>query len=79
MINTVAEHFRADVFYLSIITIFFAFILLLVALMTFKKPAGIEHADKSIKRGIEIAWALIPFVMMIVMLIPIINMAGHGL
>lgn len=78
MINTAAEHFRVDIFYLSIITIVFVCILLLTALLTFKKPAGIEHTDKSIQRGIEIAWALIPLVMIAVMLVPIINMSGLG-
>ena len=76
MLNTIAAHFRTDVFYLSLITIFFVFILLLTALLTFKKPAGVETV--SIKRGVEIVWALIPFVMMVVMLVPIVNMAGHG-
>lgn len=77
LFHQVNAHLRTDVFYLSIVTLFFVFILLLAALLTFKKPVNVDAdgGNKNIKWGVELVWALIPFVMLFVMLIPIVRMA----
>ncbi len=58
-------HLRASLFYLSCATTLIVFILLIAALITFHKPKS--------NFGLEIVWSVIPFVMLFVMLVPIIN------
>lgn len=59
-------HLRESVFYVSSITIILVFILLIVAMIRFQK--------RKVNFGLEIVWAVIPFVMLFVMMTPIVNM-----
>ncbi|EKD77179.1 MAG: hypothetical protein ACD_42C00450G0001 [uncultured bacterium] len=65
-------HLRTSIFCLSCVAIAVAFILLLVASITFQKPVR-----GSVSRGAEIVWAVIPLVMLSVMLIPVANVFVH--
>ena len=59
-------HLRDSVFYLSCVIALIVFIVLIGALISFQKSKS--------NFGVEIVWAVIPFVMLFVMMIPVINM-----
>lgn len=65
-LHHVNVHLRDSIFCLSIATTVIVFILLTVALLTFQKPKS--------QLGTEVVWAVIPFVMLFVMMIPIVNL-----
>ncbi|HLB55722.1 MAG TPA: hypothetical protein VJK30_00125 [Coxiellaceae bacterium] len=58
-------HLRDYVFYLSSITACIVFVLVIGALIAFEKPKSIF--------GAELVWVMIPFVMLFVMMIPVMN------
>lgn len=72
------DHLRIWLFYLSMATLFSAFVLLFVALITYKKSLHAAGAEKKYQRCVELLWAMIPLLMLCVMLIPIVNMVLHS-
>lgn len=72
-LHTASAHLRTSVLYLASVAIIVSIVLLFVASLTFEKqPNDINKYAKTQQKDHWI-WAIIPFVMMLVMLVPIIN------
>lgn len=59
-------HLRDCILYLSSATALIVFIALIIALFIFQKSKS--------NFGIEVVWAVVPFVMLFVMMVPVVNM-----
>ena len=77
-LHEISVHLRTSIFYLSGVTLIVVFILSATTLLTFHRLPGANLTNRKINVAAEILWAIIPFMMLIVMLIPIVNMLIYG-
>lgn len=73
----ISFYLRESVFCLSCLTALIIFILLTVAYLTFQKPVFAGEPKPRSEQHVEIIWAIIPLVILLVMLIPIANVFIH--
>lgn len=74
-LHTASVHLRTSVFYLASAAIVVSVILLLVASLTFQKSADVAVKHSKIHQKDHWLWAVVPFVMLLVMLIPVVNVS----
>lgn len=65
-LHHVNVHLRDYVFYFSCATSLIVFIFLIILFLTFKK--------QKLNLGVDVVWAVIPFIMLFVIMIPVVNM-----
>ena len=61
-------------FYLSIITVTIILISLVFVTIAFRRPIKVNSMQRKNHLGADVAWTIIPLLMLFVLLIPIVNM-----
>jgi len=74
-LHTASVHLRTSIFYLASAAILVSVVLLLAASFTFQKTMSVMSSRVKTHQKDHWIWAVIPFVMLLVMLIPVINIS----